>query len=526
MSTRTSLESIKTKKSWVELGPVYVNRVRFLLAGFYIIATLGSYQTSTTLQTTSYLVGITCMFLYGGLQAYLFKKEKLNAFFPKVLILMDITVLFAVTASGLLGGSGVAADLIKSPTLYVLYYFYVVYSAFLFSKRTLLMSTYYSAFCLVMISVIGYGQGVEFREVEGFQSLKSTVGISNEVFKVLFLICFGYLTSAVLNLLNEIKNESEERQKTAENERSTADNLNRDLVKIGSELIKTLKSIREITTDFNVQIESQDKSINELTEFVSSFSESIQTSVNNIGKQHNQISLLNHKSDTLKSSITEIGTVVEELNSNMSDFQDRSNVLSGTVKNLEERLRSVNESQKEVSEVNDIMAEIADRTNLLALNASIEAARAGEHGRGFAVVAQEVAKLAENSNENATKIKKIITTSNRFIQEGTELASVSLKQTEALQSKYELLSGVIKTATNKISSQKDVNNEVLESLDLIESISRELDQESKLLNQDKDQMVAVVQKMAEINREVVINARKVGENTLSLEKQAADLASE
>ncbi|MGE8722936.1 methyl-accepting chemotaxis protein [Leptospira terpstrae] len=526
MSTRTSLESIKTKKNWVELGPVYVNRVRFLLAGFYIIATLGSYKTSTTLQTTSYLVGITCMFLYGGVQAYLFKKEKLHAFFPKALIILDITVLFAVTASGLMGGSTVAADLIKSPTLYVLYYFYVVYSAFLFSKRTLLMSTYYSAFCLILILVIGYGQGVAFKEAEGLQSEKGTVGISNEVFKILFLICFGYLTSAVLNLLNEIKNESEDRQKIAETERTTADNLNRNLVQVGSDLFKTLKSIREITVDFNNQIESQDKSIHELTEFVSSFSESIQSSVDNIGKQHNQITLLNHKSDTLKLSISEIGTVVEELNSNMSDFQDRSNVLSHTVKNLEERLRSVNESQKEVSEVNDIMAEIADRTNLLALNASIEAARAGEHGRGFAVVAQEVAKLAENSNENATKIKKIITTSNRFIQEGTELASVSLQQTESLQSKYELLSGVIKTATNKISSQKNINNEVLESLDLIESISKDLDQESKILNRDKDQMIAVVQKMDEINREVVINARKVGENTLSLEKQAADLAAE
>ncbi|EOQ86957.1 methyl-accepting chemotaxis protein signaling domain protein [Leptospira yanagawae serovar Saopaulo str. Sao Paulo = ATCC 700523] len=521
---KPSEELIKNKKNWLELGPVYVNRVRFLLAGFYIIATLGSFKTSTTLQTTSYLVGITCMFLYGGLQAYLFKKGRLNVFFPKLLILLDITVLFAVTASGLMGGSTVAADLIKSPTLYVLYYFYVVYSAFLFSKRTLLMSTFYSAFCLVVLLVIAYGQGVSFREAEGIQSEKGTVGISNEVFKILFLICFGYLTSAVLNLLNEIKNESEEKHKQAEEERSNADSLNRDLKRIGSELFVTLKNIRELTIDFNGQIESQDKSIGELTEFVSSFSGSIQTSVENIGKQHNQITHLNHKSDSLKLNIVEIGKAVEELNSNMSDFQERSTVLSQTVKNLEERLRSINLSQKEVSEVNDIMAEIADRTNLLALNASIEAARAGEHGRGFAVVAQEVAKLAENSNENATKIKKIINNSNRFIQEGTELASVALNQTDTLQNKYAVLSDVMDSATKKINTQKDLNNEVLESIEMIDSISKVLDQESKILDQDKEQMISVVNQMEEINRHVVLNARKIGDNTVSLENQAQELA--
>jgi methyl-accepting chemotaxis protein len=51
---------------------------------------------------------------------------------------------------------------------------------------------------------------------------------------------------------------------------------------------------------------------------------------------------------------------------------------------------------------------VALQTNMLAVNGSIEAARAGEFGRGFSVVAGDIRTLANDSSENAEKIKDMI----------------------------------------------------------------------------------------------------------------------
>jgi len=99
------------------------------------------------------------------------------------------------------------------------------------------------------------------------------------------------------------------------------------------------------------------------------------------------------------------------------------NTIYNKTREAEKVITLLNEYSQQIGMINETITGIANQTNLLALNAAIEAARAGESGRGFAVVAEEVRKLAEQSNAEASNISQLISK----ITENTDSAVVAMK---------------------------------------------------------------------------------------------------
>ena len=150
----------------------------------------------------------------------------------------------------------------------------------------------------------------------------------------------------------------------------------------------------------------------------------------------------------------------------------------------------LNEYSQQIGMINETITGIANQTNLLALNAAIEAARAGDSGRGFAVVAEEVRKLAEQSNAEASNISELISkitlnTDSAVVAMKHSLAEVEVGVQEvnkAGKSLENILSAVAETVSDIDGIAKVTDDEVASSdkiVQLIEVVAEDIEGTSR-----------------------------------------------
>ena len=173
-------------------------------------------------------------------------------------------------------------------------------------------------------------------------------------------------------------------------------------------------------------------------------------------------------------------------------------------------VEKLGERSKEIGLIVETISGIAGQTNLLALNAAIEAARAGEQGRGFSVVAEEVRKLAEQSQEAAQRIARLIgeiqTDTNsavaamdhgtREVKNGTEVVNIAGVAFQEIAKVVTDVSIQVKGISSAIQAVALGSQQIVNSVTNIDDLSKESAGEAESVSAAAEEQLASMEEIA------------------------------
>ncbi|WP_072682120.1 methyl-accepting chemotaxis protein [Arcobacter sp. LA11] len=230
----------------------------------------------------------------------------------------------------------------------------------------------------------------------------------------------------------------------------------------------------------------------------------------NSDKLSSNVDNLTSSANSQAASLEETAAAIEEITANMQNSSQNiaqmtnyANDVSNSVsigQDLASKTASsmdeINEQTQAIADSITVIDQIAFQTNILSLNAAVEAATAGEAGKGFAVVAQEVRNLAARSAEAAKEIKDLV-------ENATEKANGGKSISTDMIAGYDKLNNNIHNTLELINSVSESSKEQFDAMEQINDTVNNLDQVTQQNAQSAGEANKVAREVNEIAVQVV-----------------------
>ena len=250
----------------------------------------------------------------------------------------------------------------------------------------------------------------------------------------------------------------------------------------------TVTDLKTLIQRINIAIIVITKTLSTLFKSSNDVKESANAQATTIENTRENFEKLDSMIKTITEETTRADSYTEEaLNKTQQGLQ--------SIEDLQKEMNKIESSSEEITDIIGLINYIAEQTSLLSINASIEAARAGEYGKGFKVVANEIKQLADRSTQSANRIYELITYNSKIIQEGVNLS----RNTASLL------------------------REIAESTKSSASIVKIINEESKNIHRSSNEILGVINYIAEVAQVNLIEIENVSNATIDLGDQSVNL---
>ena len=195
--------------------------------------------------------------------------------------------------------------------------------------------------------------------------------------------------SSLTELADTLKT-STNAQKSAEELAAAAEQLSANAEEVKSASGQISSAIEEISRSAQVSAKACESSV------------ALGSKMEAVAKDMNETATEGaHKCAAVSALLVTNKAAVDEMIVNIGLAAQGAVASAKNVLELEERTRRIDK-------IVDSIVMVTVQTRMLAVNGNVEAARAGEFGRGFSVVAGDIRSLANESSENADRIKDLV----------------------------------------------------------------------------------------------------------------------